>query len=192
VGMRARQRLQQNNFFVVAAIAVVLAACGSSRAAAPPQHEASLPPFTVPSREDVIGMLDQGRDPDPIDVSASVFDFGSTFPKTAQPEWQAMIATLAAARATVEKDGFVVEVIGYADSTGALPGNLCLSRARADATRQKLIEDAGYPADTVASFAGGVAGDTPAARRVEVKIVKTFDRALCPADPNLESGTSCC
>jgi outer membrane protein OmpA-like peptidoglycan-associated protein len=174
-------------------MALAFAACGSSPAATPPPpHEASLPAFSVPSRQDVVGQLQEGRSPDPIDVSASAFDLGKSFPNTDHPEWQAMLAALAGARDEVLKDGFVIEVVGYADSSGSTQQNACLSKARADVTRQKLLEDAKYPPDSVAAFGGGVSGDTPAARRVEVKIVKSFDRAPCPTDPNSGSDAPCC
>jgi hypothetical protein len=174
-------------------VAVLVAGCSASpQEDGPAPHAASLPSFSIPSREDVIGMLQEGKNPPPINVSAAVFDVDQSIPKTDQPEWQALVSTLASARDEVTRNSFVIQVVGYADSTGSVEHNVCLSKARAEATRQKIIDDAGYPAAAVAAFAGGVDGDTASARRVQVTIVKAFDAVPCSTSPNPGAGVPCC
>ncbi len=75
-----------------------------------------------------------------------------------------------------------ITLVGHTDASGALPANVALSRARAEATRQRLIASYGIPADQIAADGVGFlmpvesnltdAGRT-ANRRVEAVLTST-------------------
>ena len=84
--------------------------------------------------------------------------------------------------------GSIIAITGHTDSTGPEPGNIALSRARAQAVQTALI-DRGIPADGIRSQGfgssqpiGGLPPADPANRRIEFAVIKTVPLVPTPVD----------
>ena len=84
--------------------------------------------------------------------------------------------------------GSIIAITGHTDSTGSEPGNIALSRARAQAVQTALI-DRGIPADGLRSQGigssrpiEGLPPTDPANRRIEFAVIKTVPLVPTPVD----------
>jgi OOP family OmpA-OmpF porin len=84
--------------------------------------------------------------------------------------------------------GSIIAITGHTDSTGPEPGNIALSRMRAQAVQTALI-DRGIPADGIRSQGfgssqpiGGLPPADPANRRIEFAVIKTVPLVPTPVD----------
>ncbi len=111
-----------------------------------------------------------GRPPS-LPITASVFPLGSDVPDEDSEEWKTVIRTAMAVRAAALENGWQVLVEGFTDSSGPPSINGPLSDRRAAVTQAALIQ-AGYPEDRVVRAGRGVAGPSPADRKVVVSFVR--------------------
>ena len=84
--------------------------------------------------------------------------------------------------------GSIIAITGHTDSSGTEPGNLALSRERAEAVRQALIAR-GIPGDGLRArgFGSsepveGLAPADPANRRIEFSVIATEPLEIAPVD----------
>lgn len=84
--------------------------------------------------------------------------------------------------------GSIIAITGHTDASGTEPGNLALSRERAEAVRQALM-DRGIPADGLrARGVGsslpveGLEASDPANRRIEFSVIETVPIKPTPVD----------
>jgi OOP family OmpA-OmpF porin len=84
--------------------------------------------------------------------------------------------------------GSIIEITGHTDSLGSEPGNLALSRERAEAVRAALVER-GIPADGLRTRGvgssvpvDGLEPDDPANRRIEFAVIATEPIMPTPVD----------
>jgi OOP family OmpA-OmpF porin len=84
--------------------------------------------------------------------------------------------------------GSIIMITGHTDSSGPEPGNIALSRERAEAVRDALVAR-GIPADGLrASGVGsrdpvdGLAPGDPANRRIEFSVIATVPIKPTPVD----------
>ena len=84
--------------------------------------------------------------------------------------------------------GGTIAIVGHTDASGSEPGNVALSRERAEAVRQELVRRGIPESDLRASGVGsarpvdGLAPEDPANRRIEFSVIATVPLHATPVD----------
>jgi hypothetical protein len=163
----------------LAAFLLAPAACSAQspeQSVPAPEFRVTLPssaPLTLSDIETLKNELSKADGNPPVQrLSAAAFDDYSARPRRNDAEWVAFLSIYAGVRDLALDHGWDVLVEGFTQATDPIGTTDPLSRRRAAAARNALL-DLGYPPARVAAVGRGVGGPRPEDRRVLITFVRS-------------------